>query len=115
VSGINANVLRGELPRHDSPCGFVLEQREPHLFADPARHYQAMQVFDPPITELLAVPALDRHGDAGPHPPLCCLHDCSKPRRSKSSLPSRVAPSLRELGVTLTNEERPWTYCGLPR
>lgn len=64
VSGINANLLHGEVPRHDSPCGYTLEQRQPHLFADPARHYTLMPEFRPRVSELLAVPAFDRQGGA---------------------------------------------------
>lgn len=64
VSGTSADLLKGEIARQGSPSGFALQQHEPQLFADPGRHYTAMPQFHPPISELLVVPAYDRHGAA---------------------------------------------------
>jgi len=44
------------VPRHLSPCGFVLESGSPQLFSHPARHFQAVRGLRPRVVEMLSIP-----------------------------------------------------------
>jgi len=56
VAGVHAEVLGGAIPRHDSPCGIVIERNTTLLFDTPDRHFASLRCGGPPLVECLLVP-----------------------------------------------------------
>jgi signal transduction histidine kinase len=55
LAGVFAAHLGGMTPRDFSPCGVVVDRRQPQLVAAPERHYPYLAV-QPPIVEALLLP-----------------------------------------------------------
>ncbi|WP_075795038.1 GAF domain-containing protein [Massilia putida] len=56
VAGTYAGVLGGAVPRHDSPCGVVIERNTTLLFDAPERCFASLRCGGPPLAECLLVP-----------------------------------------------------------
>ncbi|MCX5660459.1 MAG: GAF domain-containing protein [Planctomycetota bacterium] len=53
--GQHAEHVGGTMPRHNSPCGVVLDERTPQLFSNVGRYYPSLAL-DPPFVEVLLLP-----------------------------------------------------------
>ena len=56
VAGEFSRYLNGTMPRDFSPCGTVLDRRQPLVMRDPARHYEYMSELEIPVRSALLVP-----------------------------------------------------------
>ena len=56
VAGEYSRYLNGTMPRDFSPCGTVLERRQPLVMLDPQRHYEYMSQLHAPVRSVLLVP-----------------------------------------------------------
>jgi len=56
VAGAYAGLLDGAIPRHDSPCGVVVERNTTLLFDAPDRCFASLRCDGPPLVECLLVP-----------------------------------------------------------
>jgi PAS domain S-box-containing protein len=56
VAGVHADVLGGAIPRHDSPCGIVIERNTTLLFDAPDRYFASLRCDGAPLVECLLVP-----------------------------------------------------------
>lgn len=56
IAGAWTPYIGGTTPRDFSPCGIVLDQNGPQLFAHPERYYEYLLPAQPPLVEVLLAP-----------------------------------------------------------
>jgi len=92
VAGRLAGYGGQTLPRHDSPCGAVLDRNEALLLRSPQQVFPAIAALDPPVAEWLAQPL---YRDGLPTGTLWAVsHD---PRRRFCAEDARLLDSLARL------------------